>query len=84
MVRELKEPQVTETRAFPRIGYALITAKRHVKNIVFAIAEFYLIIFELKCMILNCYNRLTADENHSNPISLHHHHSISYHNNTEA
>ena len=27
----LKRPQVTETRAFPRIGYELITAKTRVK-----------------------------------------------------
>ena len=28
---ELKEPQVIETREFPRIGYALLTAKKQIQ-----------------------------------------------------
>ena len=37
----LKEPQVLETSEFPRIGYALVTAKRKVNTYIFyAIAEY--------------------------------------------
>ena len=45
------------------------------------IAEFQLIIFELKCMILNFDNRW---RNPFKLISLPHHHRNSYHNNREA
>ena len=48
----LKVPQVIQTKAFPRIGYALSIASK--KKKFFQYLNFLLIIFEFKWMILNC------------------------------
>ena len=77
----LKEPQVIETRAFPRIDYALITAKTQV-TISFVQYQN----FERSFLNWSAWSStvITADEIHSYLISLQHHHTISYHNNREA
>ena len=47
---KLKEPQVIETREFPKIGYALLIymSKLATKNLFWAIADFQQKFFELK------------------------------------
>ena len=77
----IKRPQIIETRAFPRIGYVLITGKTQVKI-------HFVLYLNFNWLFLNwcawSSTVITADETHSNFIFLPHHHTISYHNNREA
>ena len=81
VIYSLKRPQVIETRVFPGIGCALTTATTQGKIHFMPYPNFNWLFLNWSAWSSTV---VTADETHSNLISLPHHHRKSYHKNREA